>query len=202
MLKRHSHSLHKFLTHCVLWDAFFLLWLDRERLIRYKFRWADADDEPQDNQLTISEMQDFRHPEQSSKMIVRMAKDIVENLGLYSVSCICNTLLTSFAVAYRVVQKRTIVIESKKHATLFLYTTSPETFKFLSPSYLAINCRYRYHSSLCPNHIIILYCEICGTYLTNDTVQVLFFLTSITVFIVWNQPIGRRVWTTGFSFFN
>lgn len=53
---------------------------DRERLIRYKFRWAEADEEPQDNQLTISEMQDFRHPEQSSKMIVRMAKDIIENL--------------------------------------------------------------------------------------------------------------------------
>jgi len=56
------------------------MWLDRERLIRYKFRWADADEE-QDNQLTISEMQNFRHPEQSSKMIVRMAKDIIENLG-------------------------------------------------------------------------------------------------------------------------
>jgi len=27
-------------------------------------------------------MQDFRHPEQSSKMIVRMAKDIIENLGI------------------------------------------------------------------------------------------------------------------------
>jgi len=59
-----------------------LLWLDQERLIRYKFRWAEADEEPQDNQLTISEMQDFRHPEQSSKMIVRMAKDIIENLGI------------------------------------------------------------------------------------------------------------------------
>jgi len=57
------------------------MWLDRERLIRYKFRWAEADEEPQDNQLTLSEMQDFRHPEQSSKMIIRMAKDIIENLG-------------------------------------------------------------------------------------------------------------------------
>ena len=55
---------------------------DRERLIRYKFRWAEADEEPQDNQLTISEMQNFRHPEQSSKMIVRMARDIIENLGI------------------------------------------------------------------------------------------------------------------------
>jgi len=54
-------------------------------LIRYKFRWAEADDEPQDNQLTISEMQDFRHPEQSSKMIVQMAKDIIDNLGI----CLC-----------------------------------------------------------------------------------------------------------------
>jgi len=59
-----------------------LSWLDRDRLIRYKFRWAEADEEPQDNRLTISEMQDFRHPEQSSKMIIRMAKDIIENLGI------------------------------------------------------------------------------------------------------------------------
>jgi len=51
-------------------------------LIRYKFRWAEADEEPQDNQLTISEMQNFRHPEQSSKMIVRMARDIIESLGI------------------------------------------------------------------------------------------------------------------------
>jgi len=57
--------------------------VDRERLIRYKFRWAEADEEPQDNRLTIHEMQDFRHPEQSSKMIVRMAKDIIENLGVH-----------------------------------------------------------------------------------------------------------------------
>jgi len=65
-----------------------LLWLDRERLIRYKFRWAEADEEPQDNQLTISEMQNFRHPEQSSKMIIQMAKDIIENLGI----CLLTTL--------------------------------------------------------------------------------------------------------------
>ena len=73
-----------------------LLCLDRERLIRYKFRWAEADEEPQDNQLTINEMQDFRHPEQSSKMIIRMAKDIIENLGicLYSAYLINSYSLT------------------------------------------------------------------------------------------------------------
>lgn len=55
--------------------------VERERLIRYKFRWAEADDEPQDNKLSVDEMKDFRHPEQSSKMIIRMAKDIIDNLG-------------------------------------------------------------------------------------------------------------------------
>jgi len=55
---------------------------ERERLIRYKFRWAEADEAPQDNQLSVEEMKNFRHPEQSSKMIIRMAKDIIENLGI------------------------------------------------------------------------------------------------------------------------
>jgi hypothetical protein len=29
----------------------------------------------------VDEMKDFRHPEQSARMIIRMAKDIIDNLG-------------------------------------------------------------------------------------------------------------------------
>ena len=63
------------------------IFAERERLIRYKFRWAEADEAPQDNMLSVEEMKNFRHPEQSSKMIVRMAKDIIENLGIIWFAC-------------------------------------------------------------------------------------------------------------------
>ena len=54
---------------------------EKERLIRYKFRWAEADEEPQDNQLTLQEFASFRHPEQSVSMLERMVAEIVDNLG-------------------------------------------------------------------------------------------------------------------------
>jgi hypothetical protein len=72
---------HDYLVLNVAFAKFVILCTERERLIRYKFRWAEADEEPQDNKLSVDEMKDFRHPEQSTKMIVRMAKDIIENLG-------------------------------------------------------------------------------------------------------------------------
>jgi Ca2+-binding EF-hand superfamily protein len=75
-----GHSENDTLKHVEDYDSLNIEAEERERLIRYKFRWAEADEEPQDNQLTIKEMQNFRHPEQSSKMIVRMAKDIIDNL--------------------------------------------------------------------------------------------------------------------------
>ena len=61
--------------------------VDKEQLIRYKFRWAEADDEPQDNQLHIDEFKAFRHPEQSRNMLTKMVQDILDNLGkpFYSV---------------------------------------------------------------------------------------------------------------------
>ena len=58
---------------------------DRERLRRYKFKWTDAEKEPIDNRLTMDEFQSFRHPESSSDMLVQMAEDILEYLGLYSI---------------------------------------------------------------------------------------------------------------------
>ena len=54
---------------------------DREHLIRYKFKWADAEKEPVDNQLTLAEFQAFRHPESSKQMLVQMVEDIVDSLG-------------------------------------------------------------------------------------------------------------------------
>lgn len=52
---------------------------EKERIIRYKFRWAEADEEPQDNRLTFHELMNFRHPEQSQTMLVRMVKDLIDN---------------------------------------------------------------------------------------------------------------------------
>ncbi len=54
---------------------------DKGRLIRYKFRWAEADEDPQDNQLNLEEFKSFRHPEQSPKMLKRMVQDILDSLG-------------------------------------------------------------------------------------------------------------------------
>ena len=59
-----------------------ILSLEKERLIRYKFRWAEADNNPQDNELNIEEYKAFRHPEQSQAMLDRMVQDILDNLGL------------------------------------------------------------------------------------------------------------------------
>ena len=58
-----------------------MLFIDKDRLIRFKFLWAEADDEPKDNKLTLSEFRCFRHPEQSTSMIARMIEDIIDNLG-------------------------------------------------------------------------------------------------------------------------
>lgn len=55
--------------------------LAKETLIRYKFRWAEADEEPQDNKLSWQEFASFRHPEQSKAMMDRMVAEIIESLG-------------------------------------------------------------------------------------------------------------------------
>ena len=54
---------------------------DKERLIRYKFKWAEADGEPKDNKLNMDEFKAFRHPEQSQAMLETMVQDISDNLG-------------------------------------------------------------------------------------------------------------------------
>ncbi|XP_064642938.1 45 kDa calcium-binding protein-like [Lineus longissimus] len=53
---------------------------ENDQLIRYKFRWSEADEDPQDNRLTINEFKNFRHPEQSKTMLNHMVKDILSNL--------------------------------------------------------------------------------------------------------------------------
>jgi Ca2+-binding EF-hand superfamily protein len=75
-----GHDQNDTMKHVEDYDSLKIDSEERERLIRYKFRWAEADEDPQDNQLTVEEMRNFRHPEQSSKMIIRMAKDIIDNL--------------------------------------------------------------------------------------------------------------------------
>lgn len=53
---------------------------DKDAIVNYKFRWTDADSEPQDNKLTLEEFKEFRHPERSAKMIRRMVDEILDNL--------------------------------------------------------------------------------------------------------------------------
>lgn len=53
----------------------------KEELIRYKFRWTDADAEPMDNALTREEFMSFRHPEQSEKTLNNMVISIMSGIG-------------------------------------------------------------------------------------------------------------------------
>ena len=54
---------------------------DREKLIRYKFKWTDADIDPMDNKLSKKEFLAFRHPEQSEQALENMLKTIIQSLG-------------------------------------------------------------------------------------------------------------------------
>ena len=60
-----------------------LLWIieDNERILKYRYRWVDADVEPTDDKLDINEMMNFRHPEQSKLSIKRLVTDLVDNVG-------------------------------------------------------------------------------------------------------------------------
>nr|KAG5704737.1 hypothetical protein BaRGS_005193 [Batillaria attramentaria] len=52
----------------------------KEELIRYKFRWSDADTDPLDNELTREEFMAFRHPEQSEKTLNNMVISIMSGI--------------------------------------------------------------------------------------------------------------------------
>lgn len=60
---------------------FSLFFTEREQLIRYKFKWTDADTDPMDNKLTKEEFLAFRHPEQSEQALAHMVKTIIDSLG-------------------------------------------------------------------------------------------------------------------------
>lgn len=52
---------------------------EKEVIIKYRFQWAEADEDPQDNRLTFDEFTNFRHPEQSKTMLSRMVKHLIDN---------------------------------------------------------------------------------------------------------------------------
>lgn len=53
---------------------------DRDQLVRYKFRWTDAEQMPMDNKLNKEEFLAFRHPEQSKLSMVKMVEMIINSL--------------------------------------------------------------------------------------------------------------------------
>ncbi|ESN92198.1 hypothetical protein HELRODRAFT_89801 [Helobdella robusta] len=55
---------------------------DKESLIRYRFRWVDADEEGEFGALNLRELINFRHPEQSPLMIQKMALDLLEKFDM------------------------------------------------------------------------------------------------------------------------
>ncbi|KAL4221289.1 45 kDa calcium-binding protein [Mactra antiquata] len=66
--------------HVVDYDDIDLDYEEREQLIRYKFKWTDADTDPMDNKLSKTEFLAFRHPEQSEQALNNMVKTIMESL--------------------------------------------------------------------------------------------------------------------------
>ncbi|XP_025084383.1 45 kDa calcium-binding protein-like isoform X2 [Pomacea canaliculata] len=66
--------------HVVDYDQIVLDPDSKEELIRYKFRWSDADTDPLDNELTREEFMSFRHPEQSDKTLNNMVISIMSGI--------------------------------------------------------------------------------------------------------------------------
>lgn len=58
------------------------LLLERDQLVRYKFKWTDADISPIDNKLDKKEFFSFRHPEHSPQLIENMILTIINSLGM------------------------------------------------------------------------------------------------------------------------
>lgn len=52
----------------------------KDKIIRFRFRWSEADEEPQDNRLTAEEFLSFMHPEHSRKTLDTWVKDIMRGL--------------------------------------------------------------------------------------------------------------------------
>jgi len=52
----------------------------KDKIVRFRFRWSEADDEPQDNRLSREEFLSFMHPEHSQKTIDSWVKDVLRGL--------------------------------------------------------------------------------------------------------------------------
>lgn len=75
-----GYPLERAKKHVVDYDDIDLDYEEREQLIKYKFKWTDADNDPMDNKLTQKEFLAFRHPEQSEQALNNMVKTIMESL--------------------------------------------------------------------------------------------------------------------------
>lgn len=74
-----GHPLDKALKHVEDYDEIDLNFEERDLLIRYKFKWTDADEDV-DNKLTEKEFLAFRHPEQSDQALDNMLTTIIHSL--------------------------------------------------------------------------------------------------------------------------
>ncbi|XP_064611921.1 45 kDa calcium-binding protein-like [Liolophura sinensis] len=73
----HGHDSDRAEKHLADYDTIELEQSDKDELMRYKFRWSDADKAPVDNRLSANEFLAFRHPEHSAFMLNSMASDIM-----------------------------------------------------------------------------------------------------------------------------
>ncbi|RUS79645.1 hypothetical protein EGW08_012592 [Elysia chlorotica] len=53
---------------------------DEDALVSYKFRWADADNNPSDNELSKEEFMVFRHPEHSQQSLDNLVMNVLRGL--------------------------------------------------------------------------------------------------------------------------
>ncbi|KAK3602731.1 hypothetical protein CHS0354_017173 [Potamilus streckersoni] len=75
-----GHPIEKATQHVKDYDVIDMDFNEREQLIRYKFKWTDADQDPIDNKLSESEFFAFRHPEQSPQTLKTMLQSIMNSL--------------------------------------------------------------------------------------------------------------------------
>lgn len=74
-----GHPIDKAMKHVEDYDEIDLNFDERDMLIRYKFKWTDADQDV-DNKLTEKEFLAFRHPEQSEQALDNMLSTIINSL--------------------------------------------------------------------------------------------------------------------------
>ena len=92
-LKKRNLRWNVYIMHVALWyyhvkgqiyKSFrMIFFLDRDQLVRYKFRWTDMEQMPMDNKLNKEEFLAFRHPEQSKLSMVKMVETIINSLGIF-----------------------------------------------------------------------------------------------------------------------